>query len=475
MSEAFQTERTTPISRWQNRPRPPAPEPLNARPGPLQTLRILRTNPIEGLLEEHFEQPFTIARTVVGTIAFVNEPNAIRHVLIDNAANYQRDRIQRKMLTVYGPNLLVAEGDDWRNQRRQIGRAFTPKMVADFTAPMTDAALALTKQWETLGAGSRIDLALEMRRATIRLLERTLFPGGFDRDLDETIKHIRRQFELVARVSLLDLLNMPNWIPRIVDFRLRPIFAFFEAMAADLIASRERLLEDPAAAPPNDFLTALLQPSEQRSGRALTRAEIAGNIFMLFAAGHETSASALCWAFYLLALDDEWRERLEAEADRELPDGRFVEGSLDRLIETKAVIEETLRLYPPIATLNRQAVGADRLGDLKIAPGTFVVVAPWVLHRHRRLWEMPDHFDPSRFLPGARDNIHRFSYLPFGAGPRVCVGASFGTQAFTILLATIVRRFKLELAPDSEVWPVHRVTLHPERGPSMILRPRWAN
>jgi cytochrome P450 len=196
---------------------------------------------------------------------------------------------------------------------------------------------------------------------------------------------------------------------------------------------------------------------------------------MLFAAGYETSASALCWVFYLLSLDPEWRERLETEVDRELPDGQFVAGSLDRLVMTRAVIEETLRLYPPIATLNRQAVAADRLGDHAIEPGTFVMIAPWVLHRHRSLWEMPDHFDPARFLPDARDNIHRFSYLPFGAGPRVCVGASFGMQALTIMVATIIRRFRLELAPGSKVWPVHRITVHPEHGPYMLLHPRRAS
>jgi cytochrome P450 len=195
---------------------------------------------------------------------------------------------------------------------------------------------------------------------------------------------------------------------------------------------------------------------------------------MLFAAGHETSAAALCWAFYLLALDPEWRDLVEAEADRELPDGRFVEGSLERLVMTRAVLEETLRLYPPIATINRQAMAADWLGEHSIEPGSFVIVAPWVVHRHRRLWEMPDLFDPSRFLPGARERIDRFAYLPFGAGPRTCIGASFAFQALTITLATIVRTFRLELVPNSQVRPVHRVTLHPKCEVPMILHRRHA-
>jgi cytochrome P450 len=474
MADESHAESTT-SSRWQTRPRPPAPEPLDEPPGPLKMLRILRTNPIEGLVRDHFELPFLMLSTVVGKLAIVSEPNAIRHVLIENAANYSRDRIQRKMLSVYGPNLLASEGEQWRNQRRQIGRAFTPRMVAGFTAAMADAAVALAQRWSALGAGSRIDVAHEMQRAMISLLEQTLFPGGLGRDLDEAIAKVRRQFELTARVSLLDLLDLPRWIPRLAQLRLRPVFAFFAQMAADLITARERMLAASPAAPPSDFLTALLQVDESRTDSPLTRDEIAGNIFMLFAAGHETSASSLCWAFYLLALDPEWRERLEAEADRELPDGRFIEGSLERLVVTRAFIEETLRLYPPIATLNRQAIGADRVGEHVIEPGTFVIVAPWVVHRHRRLWEMPDHFDPSRFLPPARDNIHRYAYLPFGAGPRTCIGAAFAMQALTITVATIVRNFRLELAADSKVWPVHRITVHPEHGPFMVLHPRRAN
>jgi cytochrome P450 len=168
----------------------------------------------------------------------------------------------------------------------------------------------------------------------------------------------------------------------------------------------------------------------------------------------KTSASALCWALYLLALDSEWRKRLESEVDRELPDGGYIDGSLDRLVMTRAVIEETLRLYPPIATIHRQAVATDRLGSHQIKPGTFVIIAPYVLHRHRLLWEAPDLFDPSRFLPGVRKQIDRYAYLPFGAGARACIGGALALRTLIITLATIVRAFRLELVADYKIFPV---------------------
>src|SRR5262249_10318480 len=151
----------------------------------------------------------------------------------------------------------------------------------------------------------------------------------------------------------------------------------------------------------------------------------------LFAAA-EPLAAVLSWAFYLLSRDPQWRERGEEEADRELPRGRYVEGSLQRLGATPAGIGERLRPYPPVATIHRQAVAADRLAGYAIAPGTIVIISPWVVHRHRLLWAAPDQFDPSRFLPPARANVARFVYLPFGIGPRTCIGGAFALQSAII-------------------------------------------
>ena len=190
------------------------------------------------------------------------------------------------------------------------------------------------------------------------------------------------------------------------------------------------------------------------------------------AAGHETTANALTWSLFLLSLSAEWRERLGAEAEREL--GGPLEGLADRLVETRAVIEEAMRLYPPVASLSREAVGPDDLCGRRIRKGSLVIISPYVLHRHKRLWNEPDRFEPSRFLPGARDRIDRYVYLPFGVGPRICIGASFSIQEAVIVLATLMRRFELLPAPGRVVVPVQRITLRPRDGMPLILRHRRA-
>jgi cytochrome P450 len=453
-------------------PTPPMLEPLENPPSLIETLRIMRDSPLTGLLKIHFEQSIVISKAVIGTIAVVSDPTAIRHVLVDNADNYCRDRIQQQMMELpYGNSLLAAKGQQWRRQRHSIAPAFTPRIVEDYARGMAIAACDLVTRWANCADGSRVDVARELDRAMVDMLGRTLFSDGFGADLENMVRKAAHHFELVASISVLDLLNMPAWLPRLNRVRLRRVLAYFEKLAGELIETRQRRLAASALAPPNDLMTVLLQANEKDLG-CLSRQEVVANLFTFFAAGYETSAIALSWALYLLSTNSEWRERIEMEADHELAGDWYLENSLERLVVTRAVIEEALRLFPPIPTINRQAIAADRLGQQSIEPGTIVIIAPWVLHRHRLLWDAPNTFDPSRFLPPAREKIDRFAYLPFGAGPRTCIGAYYAMQAMIIMLASIVRAFRLTVAPDHQVWPVHRVSLHPKGGLPMILHRR---
>jgi cytochrome P450 len=197
---------------------------------------------------------------------------------------------------------------------------------------------------------------------------------------------------------------------------------------------------------------------------------VRSNILTFIAAGHETTANTLSWTLFLLSQSGEWRERVEAEVDRELTGP--VEGMADRLVETRAVIEETVRLYPPIAAISRVALDRDELNGEHVRAGSLIVISPYVLHRHRLLWDRPDAFDPRRFLGDAQATIDRFAYLPFGTGPRKCIGASFALQEATLVLATIVRHFAFRLRPGHAVWPMLRVTLRPGNGLPMVIAMR---
>ena len=455
------------------RSRPPAPYPRQTPHGILGILRALRNNPILTWTREHYEKPIVLATSMLGRSAVVCEPAAVRRILIDNVDNYRKDELQKRLLApALGNGLLTSGGEQWRAQRRRFAPIFTPRMVSSFEPAMVEQAQRLVARWRPLYEGTRICVAEEMGRTMLGVLEQTLFSDGVGREPGEFMRAATHYFDTQGRVDPLDVLGLPDWIPRLGKIRARPALEFFpKAVDAVIAARRDLLANDPSAAP-RDVVTALLEAQDDETGQRMSDAELAANVITFIGAGHETPANALSWSLFLLSFDPAWRAEVEREVDREMPDGQFVPGSLDRFVYTKALIEEAMRLYPPVAIITREAVRGDVLAGQRIEPGTIVVIAPWVIHRHRMLWDDADHFDPSRFLPEVRDGIDRFAYLPFGAGPRVCIGASFAMQEMTITLATIARHFRLDLAPGHKVEPVHRVTLRPEGGMKMILRRR---
>jgi cytochrome P450 len=302
-------------------------------------------------------------------------------------------------------------------------------------------------------------------------IERARTYGLFRRDrrrLRRISKGDECLFQRVGRIGVLDLFGVPKFVPRPGYRRLRHTMAYFGAVIDTIIHARDqRLAAHAASNEPDDLLTLLLRSLDPSTGRQLSPTEVRSNILTFLSAGHETTANTLAWSIFLLSQVPEWRSRVAEEAERELSDPR--DDLADRLILTKAVIEEALRLYPPIAALSRVAVDADVLGDIPVKPRSLIVIAPYVLHRHRKLWSRPDAFDPSRFLPEARSGIPRFAYLPFGVGPRTCIGSSFALQEAAIVLAVLTRNFEMRLVPHAEVWPLQRVTLRPAKGLPMQL------
>jgi cytochrome P450 len=319
-----------------------------------------------------------------------------------------------------------------------------------------------------------IDVSEEMARVTLRILERTIFTDGLGHDPEAFRTAVSRYFDTAGRIDPLDLLGFPDFIPRIGRMRSRPALLFFRDAVDQIIATRRKGLADPDYDAPHDLLTLLLEAKDPETGAGLDEDEIRANIITFIGAGHETTANALTWSLYLLSQSPEWRARLRTEADREVEAGS-AETLAERLVETRAVIEEAMRLYPPAATLSRAAIGPDILVGRRIRQGMTVVISPFIVHRHRLLWREPDLFMPERFLGKARDDIDRFAYIPFGAGPRVCVGASFALQEAQLVLAHLMQAFSFEHVETHEVRPVQRVTLRPEDGMPMRLSARSAN
>jgi cytochrome P450 len=449
---------------------PPAPVPRARALGPVLLLRVLANNPLEAWTTAHFEQPIVISGLSIGRVAVVSEPAAIRRVLFDNCENYQKDWLQRRVLSagLIG-GLLTAEGQNWRTQRRALAPLFARKTVMNFSAAMLDVANGLVERL-TKREGEVVDIAVEATRVTLEVLERTIFSDGLGRTPEDIRLAMKGYFETIGRIDPFDMLGVPDFVPRPGRRKLRPMLRVFESAIDTIISTcRERIAADPDGAP-RDILTFLLNAADPETGEALSEAEIRANILTFIAAGHETTANCISWSLFLLSQSGEWRERVQAEADREF--GGVSDSLADRLVETRAVIDEANRLYPPITAISRVAIGRDELAGEPIKPGTMIVIAPYVLHRHRALWKKPDNFDPNRFFGDARETIDRFAYLPFGVGPRICIGASFALQEASIVIGTIMRHFTLELVPGFTPWPVQKVTLRPKSGLPMIVRRR---
>jgi cytochrome P450 len=450
--------------------RPPAPRPPPSRLGLLRLLATLKQNPLECWSQEFFEEPIASVRLPFLQALLVHDPAAIRRVLVDNASNYRKDPIQRRILASgLGDGLLSAEGARWETQRRTLAPLFARRGVASFTQAMLEAAENLGASWQTLPAQQTIDVAGELTRLTLNVLALTIFSDGIGGDYDEFRSAMTAYFGALGRIDALDLLRVPSFVPRPGRKSLHQAMAYFEKTVDRIIDVRRHRL-DSSPDVPDDLLTLLLRALDPSTGRPMSLAEVRSNILTFLSAGHETTANTLAWSVFLLSQSPSWHARVREEADRELPGN--IDGLLERLVVTKAVVEEALRLYPPIAALSRTSEQADLLGGHHIKRHALIVIAPYVLHRHRRLWDRPDDFDPSRFLGAAKARIPRFAYLPFGAGPRTCIGASFALQEATLVLATLIHRFDMHLVPGANIWPSQKITLRPAGGLPMRVMPR---
>lgn len=432
-------------------------------------MRIVYKNPLELWGEPSYNEPWVfISGGIGGPLLIANDPALIRYVLVENARNYKMARVRQKILRpILRDGLLTAEGEVWRRSRKAMAPVFTPRHIAGFARPMLQQAEAFATRYEEVNGGV-VDVSRDMTVLTFDILAETLFTGEIAGDPDDFGHQVDRLFETMGRVDPLDLLGAPDWIPRITRILGRNALAYFRDIVARTMEMRREKMVGGSEVP-EDFLTLLLR-AEGPEG--LTRQEIEDNIITFIGAGHETTARALGWTIYCLANLLEERERIEAEMAHVVANEPDPVKWLDAMPLTRAAFEEALRLYPPAPSLNREAVADDVFKDLKIPRGTQVLMMPWTVHRHRKLWDEPELYRPSRFYPGNREKIDRFQYLPFGAGPRVCIGAAFAMQEAIIALAVLLSRYRFDLTPETKPWPVQKLTTQPEGGLPMRVTKR---
>lgn len=401
-----------------------------------------------------------LKRNILGfTVHIVLKPEMVEHVLLGNAANYAKPDIVKGLLDpIIGRGLLTADGELWREQRRIVAASFSPAAVEAQRGMFVHAAHVAMERWSD---GERRDMAAESTRTTMTVIALALF-GGDPRLISEvSMNHIAAAIEGFSEARMLALLRLPQ-------FPVTPKGRAGKRGQVFLRRTLTEVVDDRwTGRMGGDFLSGMIEALRERYPAAEAQALAVDNAATFYLAGHETTANALSWSLFLLAAQPELQEELAAEARSALTDGG--DDVAERVPRLRLFLSESLRLYPPVPRFDRQAIGPDRLGQAEVEPGDIISIWPWLLHRHRTLWSDPDAFDIERFA--AKERRHRFQYLPFGAGPRTCVGASFATaEALTLLVHWLGEWRFVDAGHD--VRPAGMVTLRPAGGLPLKLQRR---
>lgn len=455
---------------------PPAPMPRTAPPTWLQTIRIILRNPLELWGEPSYTLPWVFTKFFREQTLIVNDPGLIKHVLVDNAANYRMSDIRQLVLRpILRDGLLTAEGNVWKRSRKAVAPVFTPRHARGFAGQMLRQSEEYAKKYEKAGAeGEVFNMSVDMTELTFAVLSDTLFSGEIVSSSGDFADDVNQLLHRMGRVDPMDLLRAPAWVPRVTRIGGQKVLDKFRGIVHDTMDMRLARMKADRGSAPDDFLTLLL---EQAGPDGLTMDEIEDNILTFIGAGHETTARALAWTLYCVANSPQIRDGMEEEIDRVLATGAEPVEWLDLMPHVRAAFEEAMRLYPPAPSINRAAIADDEWvspkGELvEIPAGITVLTMPWTLHRHELYWEKPRAFMPERFLPENRGKINRFQYLPFGAGPRVCIGSTFALQEAVIALAVLMRRYRFDMTAETNPWPVQKLTTQPLNGLPMRVTAR---
>ncbi|HAR53646.1 MAG TPA: cytochrome P450 [Roseovarius nubinhibens] len=440
-------------------PAPPVRVPLVTKPmGVLASLRSARRNILSIIPEIATKQPMVSGRTGKRW-HMVMDPGAIRRILLEELDNYPKSLVTKNLLRpAVGESLFIAEGDHWRWQRRAAAPAFSHRNVLNL-APVMSGAAGRSADRVAARGGQAIDMAEDMVRTTFDVISDVTFSGGDAFDADGVHRAIDDYISAAGKISLFDILGFPDWVPRPARVAAGPGMRQMKALADRAVNDRRARGHDGTP----DLLDLLLAGEDPETKRKMNTAELRDNLLTFIVAGHETTALTLAWSLYLCAFDQEVQDRARAEARAVLTHGQPATGEdVANLPFIRQIADEALRLYPPAGMISRTALKKDRLCDRDIRPGDTVIIPIYALHRNHLLWEDPDHFRPERFAD--RKAVDRYAYLPFGDGPRICIGSSFALQEAVIILATLLARFRFRPVAGRDPKPVMILTLRPEGG-----------
>lgn len=452
---------------------PPKPIPHDRKLGPLRRFARSMHSALDALYANSYRMKLGDVWLPGRKMYFVNQPELVSTILAADVDRFPKSDLMSTMLSLLlGQSIFNSNGDLWRQQRRMMDPAFDITRIKAIFPRMVEAADAMAARLHEGAAGPDTAIDLEMTHVTADVIFRTIYSQSFTRADAETIFENFERFQQLAWIhGVWSLAGVPHWLSvgkwrakryarRIRDLLHRPVRARLDAIAAG----------EPI--PEGDLLTSFIRASDPETGKTFTEEELVDQIGIMFLAGHETSASALAWALYLVANVPEVQARLQAEADAVFADGPLTFAKMKSLGFTRDVFREALRLYPPVTFVPRDAAEREAMRGKDIAPGAILYVSPWLMHRHEDHWDNPDAFDPDRFARRETREAERKAYLPFSKGPRVCLGAAFALQEAVIILATIMRDWTVSPVEGHVPRPISRLTLRSENGIRLTMERR---
>ena len=437
---------------------------------PLAGLRFARTflrNPLEVVPQSAYEEDFVAFGGARAPRAWITSPALVKAVLLDQRDKFCKRTQIRLLSPLLGRGILTSEGAEWKWQRQAAAPMFRPESLETFVPAFVRAAEARLAEWRQAGEGTTQRMDVEMTRATFDVIAATLLPSS-DSKLPADI---HKSVALLAEAGGWDLLyaslNLPTWVPHPGMASSMRAMTTLRSRVAAVVRERRAAAGEPAA----DLTRRLIDARDPETSQSMSDERLVDNVLTFYLAGHETTAKALTWTLYLLARSPEWSDAVAEEVQRVVGREPLTAAHAEKLALTQQVVKEAMRLYPPVPIMSRQALVDVEIEGRAIRAGTSMLIPIYVVHRHERRWNEPHAFRPERFSPENEAAIPRYQYMPFGAGPRVCIGRAFAMLEATVMLATFAREASFEPSDGAEPVPVARVTLLPRDG--LPLKVRW--
>jgi len=447
---------------------PPYPPRPDKAPRNFRMLKLARHNWLAIWPAGAFRRDAVFTRVLFRDLVICNTPETVHQAFVEQHEAFQRKSAQHRhaLIPLLGDGLFVSDGALWRERRRVVAPVTHASRLPDLAPTITEAAADRAAAWAALPPGTTIDVLAEMGRLTAEIICRTIFGRALGADAAAAVVAAFAEYQReIGQTDIASLLGLPDWWPRLPNRRARAAARRIHAVVDGLIAAILDGGEGEAS-----LIRSMAEAKVPGTDSPMDRRAFRNEAIVLFMAGHETTANVLAWALFILTQDPASAERLRAELATALGGRPATHADLPALPFTRAVLEETMRLYPPVPMLSRQAIAPGEIAGRPVRRGAMVLVAPWLLHRNPTIWEEPDAFVPDRFMPGA-PRPPRHAYIPFSTGPRVCTGQQLGLMEATLCLATLWQAVRLDLVEGTEVMPVARLTLRPGEALPMRVRP----